>query len=91
MKTLRGIDSNMTYQRRSTPLMRFLPLLAACLVTFGGAAANIASAQDAVLPPPAALVMENVPAVPASLAAQVAKYTEFKPTSFTGWHPTKME
>ncbi|MCA2997862.1 MAG: prolyl oligopeptidase family serine peptidase [Rhodocyclaceae bacterium] len=71
--------------------MRFLPLLAACLVTFGGAAANIASAQDAVLPPPAALVMENVPAVPASLAAQVAKYTEFKPTSFTGWHPTKME
>ncbi|MCA3043362.1 MAG: S9 family peptidase, partial [Rhodocyclaceae bacterium] len=81
----------MTYQRRSTRLLRFLPLLAACLVTFGGATANIASAQDAVLPPPAALVMENVPAVPASLAAQVAKYTEFKPTSFTGWHPTKME
>ncbi|MCA3017767.1 MAG: S9 family peptidase [Rhodocyclaceae bacterium] len=81
----------MNYQRRSTRLLRFLPLLAACLVTFGGATANIASAQDAVLPPPAALVMENVPAVPASLAAQVAKYTEFKPTSFTGWHPTKME
>ncbi|MFN5029611.1 MAG: S9 family peptidase [Burkholderiales bacterium] len=81
----------MTYQRRSTRLLRFLPLLAACLVTFGGATANIASAQDAVLPPPAALVMENVPAVPASLAAQVAKYTEFKPTSFTSWHPTKME
>ena len=81
----------MTYQRRSTRLLRFLPLLAACLVTFGGATANIASAQDAVLPPPAALVLENVPAVPASLAAQVAKYTEFKPTSFTGWHPTKME
>ncbi|MBC7622693.1 MAG: S9 family peptidase [Aeromicrobium sp.] len=35
--------------------------------------------------------MENVPAVPASLAGQVAKYTEFKPTSFTSWHPRKME
>ena len=43
-----------------------------------------AHAQDAVAPPPAALVMENVPPVPASVAAQVAKYTEFKPTGFTG-------
>ena len=50
-----------------------------------------AHAQDAVAPPPAALVMENVPPVPASVAAQVAKYTEFKPTGFTGWHPSKQE
>lgn len=81
----------MTYTRRSNPLYRFTPMFAASLVAISGAAVNIASAQDAVLPPPAALVMENVPAVPASLAAQVAKYTEFKPTAFTGWHPTKME
>jgi protease II len=53
--------------------------------------APVAHAQDAVLTPPPALVMENVPPVPASLAAQVAKYTEFKPTSFTNWHPTKLE
>jgi dipeptidyl aminopeptidase/acylaminoacyl peptidase len=81
----------MTYPRRSPSFLRFTPILAATLVAFGGAAVSVANAQDAVLPPPAALVLENVPAVPASLAAQVAKYTEFKPTSFTGWHPTKME
>jgi dipeptidyl aminopeptidase/acylaminoacyl peptidase len=81
----------MTYPRHTPSFLRLTPILAATLVAFGGATVNLANAQDAVLPPPAALVMENVPAVPASLAAQVAKYTEFKPTSFTGWHPTKME
>jgi dipeptidyl aminopeptidase/acylaminoacyl peptidase len=81
----------MAYPRHPPSFLRLTPILAATLVAFGGAVVNLANAQDAVLPPPAALVMENVPAVPASLAAQVAKYTEFKPTSFTGWHPTKME
>ena len=65
---------------------RFKPMLVATLVTVGG----FAQAQD-VLAPPAALVMENVPPVAASLAAQVNKYTEFKPTSFTSWHPAKQE
>jgi hypothetical protein len=41
-----------------------------------------AVAQDAIFSPPAAMVLDNVPAVPASVAAQVARYTEFKPTSF---------
>ena len=81
----------MAYPRHPPSFLRLTPILAATLVAFGGAVVNLANAQDAVLPPPAALVMENVPAVPASLAAQVAKYTEFKPTSFTSWHPTKME
>ena len=49
-----------------------------------------ALAQD-VVAPPAALVMQNVPAVPASVAAAVAKYTEFKPTTFTDWHPGRSE
>ena len=61
------------------------PLVAALLLSAS------AHAQDAVAPPPAALVMENVPPVPASVAEQVAKYTEFKPTGFTGWHPSKQE
>ena len=65
---------------------RFKPLLVATLLATNG----FAFAHD-VLTPPAALVMENVPPVAASLAAQVNKYTEFKPTSFTSWHPSKLE
>ena len=61
-----------------------IPLAAALLLS---AAAH---AQD-VVAPPAALVLEGVPPVAASVAAQVAKYTEFKPTGFAGWHPTKLE
>ncbi len=68
---------------------RINPALVVALVALS-TVSSVASAQDA-LAPPAALVMENVPPVPASLAAQVAKYTEFKPTSFTSWHPTKLE
>ena len=55
------------------------------------AACSVVHAQDATWAAPAALVMENVPPVPASLAAQVNKYTEFKPTSLAAWHPVKHE
>ncbi|MDX2220546.1 MAG: S9 family peptidase [Burkholderiales bacterium] len=44
-----------------------------------------------VVTPPAALVLDGVPPVPTAIATQVAKYTEFRPTSFSGWHPTKLE
>lgn len=54
-------------------------------------AAGAAMAQQATVAPPAAMVLENVPPVSASLARQVAKYNEFKPTSFASWHPTKLE
>ncbi len=65
----------------------FTSLLMASLVAVGSSV----HAQAPVVAPPAALVMENVPPVAASVAAQVNKYTEFKPTSFTSWHPTKLE
>ncbi|MQA42241.1 S9 family peptidase [Rugamonas aquatica] len=70
---------------KTLPVMRLL--LLSILTAYGAAA----MADDAVLAPPAALVMENVPPVPATLASQLTKYTEFKPTSFTDWHPTKQE
>ena len=49
-----------------------------------------AHAQDALAPPPA-LVLDGVPAVPAGLAADVGRYTEFKPTGFSSWHPQRLE
>ncbi|MFC0250809.1 S9 family peptidase [Massilia consociata] len=54
-------------------------------------AAGMALAQETTVAPPAAMVLENVPPVQASLAGQVAKYNEFKPTSFASWHPTRLE
>ena len=54
-------------------------------------AAGTARAQEASVAPPAALVLENVPPVRAGLASQVAKYNEFKPTSFASWHPARLE
>ncbi|KFI05551.1 S9 family peptidase [Massilia sp. BSC265] len=50
-----------------------------------------ATAQEATVAPPAAMVLENVPPVRAGLASQVAKYNEFKPTSYASWHPTRLE
>ncbi len=64
------------------------------LVALGAIFALATQAQEpavALLAPPAALVLDAVPPVPASLAAEVARYTEYKPTGFASWHPKKME
>ncbi|WP_288379762.1 prolyl oligopeptidase family serine peptidase [uncultured Massilia sp.] len=73
----------MSLARRPLGLSLIATLLAA-------APLSMALAQDTVAPP-AAMVLENVPPVRADLAAQVAKYNEFKPTAYAAWHPTKLE
>jgi dipeptidyl aminopeptidase/acylaminoacyl peptidase len=69
-------------------LVRAYVVATVSLVTLVAAPAH---SQEAPLAPPAALALEGVPPVPAGVAAQVARYTEFKPTSFASWHPTKLE
>lgn len=64
---------------------RPLALLAFALLSSG------ALAQDALFPAPAAMVLENVPPVPASVAADIARYNDFRPTAFATWHPSKLE
>ena len=49
-----------------------------------------AQAQDSVAPNPN-LKVEGIPPIPASLAAKVAPYTEFRPRSLATWHPVKRE
>ena len=49
-----------------------------------------ALAQD-VIAPNEHLKAEGIPPIPASLAAKVAPYTEFKPTSAVSWHPKLRE
>jgi dipeptidyl aminopeptidase/acylaminoacyl peptidase/predicted methyltransferase len=91
-----------THTGKQLPLFRFFPQSTSFLAMFTSAmvvAVSAAFAQtttatpspDAVLPPPTAMVLDGVPPVSASIAARVNKYTEFRPTSFTGWHPTKRE
>jgi dipeptidyl aminopeptidase/acylaminoacyl peptidase len=67
-----------------------LTLIATLLLAAGAASAQQA-AQEPAVAPPAAMVLENVPPVRASLASQVAKYNDFKPTSYASWHPTRLE
>jgi dipeptidyl aminopeptidase/acylaminoacyl peptidase len=49
------------------------------------------AAAVATVTPPPALLLEGVPSIPKSIADQVAAYTDFRPTGFGGWHPTKRE
>ena len=50
-----------------------------------------ASAVVATIAPNANLVAQGIPPIPASLAAQVAKYTDFRGHAFVDWHPTRRE
>src|ERR1700724_4632117 len=57
-----------------------VPLIAAL------ASATLALADDVVVPN-ANLKAEGIPPISAALAAKVAPYTEFKPTTAVAWHP----
>ena len=48
-------------------------------------------ASSASIPPNANLVTQGIPPIPASIAEQVAKYTDFRGHRFVGWHPVQRE
>lgn len=52
---------------------------------------SLSAAQTAEIKPGESLVVEGVPPVPASLADEVGRYTEFRTAAFTGWHPKRRE
>lgn len=66
-------------------LRPFLPILLLLLW-----AASLA-AQHAEIAPTDNLVVEHIPAIPASLAAAVDRYTNFRRAGLSSWHPTKRE
>ncbi len=51
---------------------------------------SVAGAQDTIQPTDN-LVVEGIPAIRASLAEEVRKYTESRAASFLDWHPTRRE
>jgi len=64
-------------------------LLAACLtvVSFVGAI----RAQGPMVAPGGNLVVEGIPAIPAKLADDVGRYTEFRSAGILSWHPLRRE
>ena len=54
-------------------------------------AAAPALAQTDVVTPPKALVLENVPPIPADLAKKLDPYSEFRPHGMLSWNPNKRE
>ena len=68
-----------------------LRLLSAALLAFIAFAASGSHAEGEILTPPPALVLENVPPIPAEVAKKVAPYGEFRPHGMMSWHPGKRE
>ena len=58
---------------------------------FATAFALAAHAQGDFLVPPANLVLDGVPPIPAEVAAKTAPYTAFKPGTLLDWHPKRRE
>ncbi len=48
-------------------------------------------ASPAAIAPNANLVVQGIPPIPASVAAQVANYTDFRGHNFVDWHPTRRD
>ena len=45
----------------------------------------------AVIQPPPNLLAQGIPPIPARIAEQVARYTDFRGHAFVDWHPTRRE
>src|SRR6476661_1485591 len=66
--------------------IRAVLLIAASLVVFRGALA-----QETFVAPPPALIADGIPPIPASLAATLDRYGEFRPSGMLSWHPQRRE
>src|SRR5215469_3773650 len=51
----------------------------------------LSPAQEPAIKPNDALILENIPPIPASIAEKAAKYTDYRTATMYGWHPTKRE
>ncbi len=61
--------------------------LLSCLVIFTG----VVLAQEGSVRPSDALVLENIPAIPASIAEKADPYTQYRSASMWSWHPQRRE
>jgi dipeptidyl aminopeptidase/acylaminoacyl peptidase len=52
---------------------------------------SLSPAQEPAIKPNDALILENIPPIPASIAEKAAKYTDYRTATMYGWHPMKRE
>ncbi|MBA2304955.1 MAG: alpha/beta fold hydrolase [Acidobacteria bacterium] len=64
--------------------MRFLVRIAVVLLTGG-----VLAGQGAVLPVPANIKVEGLPAIPEAVAAKLAPYGQFRRAQLLSWHPSR--
>ena len=80
---------------RRLTLAAIVSAVSALLLACGNApldpAVSSAATSTAAIAPNANLVVQGIPAIPASIAAQVANYTDFRGHNFIDWHPTRRE
>lgn len=61
------------------------------LASFVVIAPNRTAAQEGLLSPPGNLVIENIPAIPISVAAKANQYGESRAATLYSWHPVRRE
>jgi len=70
-------------------------LLSSCTLTLLAFLAQVASAQEAAAPatlkPGENLLVQGVPDIPAKIAEQANRYTEFRSAAVFSWHPQRRE
>ena len=73
-----------------------IPSLPLALALFAASLASLsavfaADAPPATVSPNDALVLDNIPPIPAALVDKVARYTDFRSAGLNDWHPTRRE
>ncbi|MBX3618762.1 MAG: S9 family peptidase [Rhizobacter sp.] len=71
--------------------MKRLALPFVAIATLALAACTSTAPAGGVIAPNANLVTQDIPPIPASLAARVEKYTDFRGHSLVDWHPSQRE
>ncbi len=69
----------------------FLVIASSCTIGLAAHAQNNAPAPAAVIRPGDNLVTENIPPVPAAIAAKADQYVDFRSASLLDWAPAKRE
>ena len=69
-------------------MKRFMKVMLALLFA---ASVTVVAAQSDVLSPADNLVVEGIPKIPAAMAEEINRYTEFRYAGLSNWHPTKRE
>src|SRR5947209_20263331 len=69
-------------------MKRFLKVILSLLFAVSG---TVAIAQDDGILPADNLVVEGIPKIPATMAEEINRYTEFRYAGLSNWHPTKRE